>query len=161
MNRSRFELVANVCSVVNTYAKIYFVHVFYWKRINIVWKYFQCELFNCLISLRIFIYPNYVTKNNSDNVPVSGLSRILGDQISLFLPSATKLRRLCFYTCLSFCSQAGEGSASVHAGIPHPPGSTPPGRRLPLRTVRILLECILMSGLLLSTVLSLLPSIDP
>ena len=24
-----------------------------------------------------------------------------------FLPSATKLRRLCFYTCLSFCSQGG------------------------------------------------------
>ena len=54
------------------------------------------------------------------------------------LPSATKLRRLCFYTCLSFCSQWG--SASVHAGIPpgprtpprdqaHPPEQTPPGSR--------------------------------
>ena len=107
-----------------------------------------------------------------------------------FLLSATKLRRLCFYTCLSFSPQGG--SASVHAGIPqphgtkqtppplgpgnpprdqttpwdqtppgtyppgtrhHPPEQTPPGtdtprttpplptRRLPLRTVRILLEC--------------------
>ena len=84
MSRSRFELVANVCSVVNNYAKIYFVHVFYWKRINIVWKHFQWESFNCLINLRIFRYPNYVTKNNCDNFPVSGLSRILDDQISLF-----------------------------------------------------------------------------
>ena len=42
------------------------------------------------------------------------------------LPSATKLRRLCFYTCLSFCSQWG--SASVHAGIPPGP-RTPPGTR--------------------------------
>ena len=93
--------------------------------------------------------------------------------------SATKLQRLCFYTCLSFCSQGG-GSASVHVGMPpwpcfprdqalcpwdqahpsrtrHPPGTrhtppgpgTPPGtrhppRRLLLRTVRILLECILV-----------------
>ena len=32
-----------------------------------------------------------------------------------YLPSATKLRRLCFYTCLST-----GGSASVHAGIPPP-----------------------------------------
>ena len=42
-----------------------------------------------------------------------------------FLPSATKLRRLCVYTCLSFCSQ--DGSASVHAGIHTPLGAdTPP-----------------------------------
>ena len=32
----------------------------------------------------------------------------------LFLPSTTKLRRLYFYTCLSFCSQ-GEGMVSQHA----------------------------------------------
>ena len=50
-----------------------------------------------------------------------------------FLPSATKLRRLCFYTCLSFCSQGG-----VPGQVPHPrdqvhplgPG-TPPGRYTP------------------------------
>ena len=42
------------------------------------------------------------------------------------LPSATKLRRLCFYTRLSFCSQ-GRGSASVHAGIPTPREAPPPG----------------------------------
>ena len=68
--------------------------------------------------------------------------------LSLLLPSATKLRRLCFYTCLSFCS--GGGSASVHAGIPlpwtrhplgadapwtrHPPEQTPPGSRHPARS---------------------------
>ena len=47
----------------------------------------------------------------------------------LLLPSATKLRRLCFYTCLSFCSQ--RGSASVPAEIPHPPRSTPPPEEHP------------------------------
>ena len=45
----------------------------------------------------------------------------------LFLPSATKL---CFYTCVS-----------VHGGG-GVPGRVPPRRRLLLRTVRILLECI-------------------
>ena len=39
------------------------------------------------------------------------------------LPSTTKLRRLCFYTCLSFCPRGG--SASVHAGIPGPQEQTP------------------------------------
>ena len=45
-----------------------------------------------------------------------------------FLPSATKLRRLCFYTCLSVILFTG-GSASVHAGIP-PRTRQPPGRLL-------------------------------
>ena len=40
------------------------------------------------------------------------------------LPFATKLRRLCVYTGLSFCSQV-EGSTSVRDGIP-PPGQAPP-----------------------------------
>ena len=59
------------------------------------------------------------------------------------------LRRLCFYTCLSFCSR-GRVSASVYAGI-----HTPQSRHLPppqcmlvdtgnKRAVRILLECILV-----------------
>ena len=63
--------------------------------------------------------------------------------IGIYLLSATKWRRLCFYTGLSVHG----GSASVHAGIPPPPREqTPPsGRRLLLRTVRILLECILVS----------------
>ena len=40
--------------------------------------------------------------------------------VETFLPSATKLRRLCFYRHLSV--HGGEGvSASVHGGIPHPP----------------------------------------
>ena len=43
---------------------------------------------------------------------------------SSLLPSATKLRRLCFYRLLSV--HRGGGSASVHAGIPHPPEQTPP-----------------------------------
>ena len=80
----------------------------------------------------------------------------------LLLLSATKLRRLCFYTCLSVILFTG-GSASVHGGMPlpppwdqappgtrHPPGpgtpwgEDPPSRQLLLWTVRILLECILV-----------------
>ena len=82
------------------------------------------------------------------------------------LPAATKLwPRLCFYSCLWFCSRGG-GSASVHAGIPPPleAGTTSPweaytpsqGRRqtppphprhtVNKRPVRILLECILISN---------------
>ena len=41
------------------------------------------------------------------------------------------LRRLCFYTCLLFCSHGG--SASVHAGIP-PRGQAPLGPPHPPRT---------------------------
>ena len=51
---------------------------------------------------------------------------------NLFLPAAAKLwPRLCFYSCMWFCSQGG--SASVHAGIPPPPpgGGTPPGKEAP------------------------------
>ena len=82
------------------------------------------------------------------------------------------LQRLCFYMCLSVILFTG-GSASVHAGIPHPPGTRhppwsrhpspradtprdpPPGSRHPQeqsmlgdtvneRVVRILLECNLV-----------------
>ena len=42
----------------------------------------------------------------------------------LFLPSATKLRRLCFYTCLSLCSKGW--SASVHVEMPSPADHVPP-----------------------------------
>ena len=61
-------------------------------------------------------------------------------QFLWLLPAATKLwPRQYFYTCLSFCSQGG-GSASVHAGIPHPPeqthpsGADPPGADPPKQT---------------------------
>ena len=74
-----------------------------------------------------------------------------------------RLRRLCFYTYLSFCSRGG--SASVHAGIPYPPGPGPPqappgpgtpqtrhppaqcmlGDTVNKRAVRILLECNLVN----------------
>ena len=71
-----------------------------------------------------------------------------------FLPSATKLRRLCFYTCLSSCSQWGGGclpqcwdttsvilftvggGVCLSAGIPpprkhtHPPEASP-GKHTP------------------------------
>ena len=82
-----------------------------------------------------------------------------------FLPSAMKLRRLCFYTCLSFCSRGGVPAQvppgtryTPRAGTPpgrsvgtplwdqvHPSGpGTPPQRWLLLQTVCILLECILI-----------------
>ena len=38
--------------------------------------------------------------------------------------------------------------ADTTPGSRHPPEQTPPGRRLPLRTVRILLECILVRKLM-------------
>ena len=88
---------------------------------------------------------------------------------SAFLPSANVVCEGYVFTpvCQSFCSQGG--SASVHAGSRHPPGPDPPGtdtppgsrhlpgtrpslgagtlpgRRLLLRTVHILLECILLN----------------
>ena len=85
-----------------------------------------------------------------------------------YLPSATKLRKLCFYTCLSVILFTGGGlyqcmlgyhsprtrhpqtrppwgQAPPRAGTPWGPGTPPPTtRRLLLRTVRILLECILV-----------------
>ena len=49
----------------------------------------------------------------------------------MFLLSATKLRRLCFYTCRSVILFTG-GSASVHAGIQPPrPGTPRPGTPRP------------------------------
>ena len=60
-----------------------------------------------------------------------------------YLPSATKLRMLCFYTSLSVILFMGGGSASVHAGIPprdqahphwsrqQPPRPGTPGTRHP------------------------------
>ena len=33
--------------------------------------------------------------------------------------------------CHSFCSHGGRGSASVHAGMPHPPRADPPGADIP------------------------------
>ena len=118
------------------------------------------------------------------------------------LPSVTKLRRLCFYTCLSFCPRGGVclsacwdttplgggRHSSPRPGTPrsrypprsrlprtrHPPeagtpytrqpleaGTPPPPRRLLLRTVRILLECILVfEEFLQSTKTRNNPSID-
>ena len=83
--------------------------------------------------------------------------------VGFSLPSATKLRRFFFFLHLSVCPHRGKGSASVHAGIPSPQEQAPPGadtpppsrhppppsRQLLLRTVRILLECILVSGVFL------------
>ena len=78
-----------------------------------------------------------------------------------FLLSATKLRQrnISRSGCQEFCPQVG-GRGQVHAWIHHtpwagippgqtpprltPPGRHPPGRRLLQRTVRILMECILV-----------------
>ena len=90
----------------------------------------------------------------------------LNNEASL-LPSATRLRRLCFYTCLSV-HRGGAGGVPGQAhpsDQAHPPweapspgnhnplGSTPPRRRLTLRAVRILLECILVHTCCLGCVL--------
>ena len=63
---------------------------------------------------------------------------------NLLLPSATKLRRLCFYTCLSFCSQGGGCLPQcmpgyhppplrkhTHPWVAHPPGKHTPGKHTP------------------------------
>ena len=42
------------------------------------------------------------------------------------LPSATKLRRLCFYTCLSFCSQGGVCLSACWDTTPPPRGRQAP-----------------------------------
>ena len=90
---------------------------------------------------------------------------------SQFLPAATKLwPRLCFYTCVWFCSQGGvsgqgepprqgdppagrtpPGKETPRQGEPPRAKRTPPGRENPPprhtvneRPVRILLECILV-----------------
>ena len=70
----------------------------------------------------------------SCKLPVSSWEQafLLGLNIMIFvpkvfeyLPSATKLQRLCFYTCLSFCSRGGTWAGT--------PGTmyTPPGRYTP------------------------------
>ena len=53
--------------------------------------------------------------------------------VVIYLPSATKLRRLCFYRRLSVHGGGGGGgvSASVHARIPHPQKQTPPPKQTP------------------------------
>ena len=61
----------------------------------------------------------------SMSAPATVLSSV-SEHITQSLPSATKLRRLCFLY-LSVCPQGGV-SASVHAGIPPPP----PGAGTPL-----------------------------
>ena len=52
-----------------------------------------------------------------------------------FLPSATKLRRLCFYTCLSFCPRGGVCLSACWDTTPlgaDPPHRHPPGANTPL-----------------------------
>ena len=78
--------------------------------------------------------------------------------LSCFITVRNEVAKVMFLH-LSVCPRGGGGSASVHAGIPHspprsrhPPGGRhpagsrhpPSSRRLRLRTVRIVLECILV-----------------
>ena len=51
---------------------------------------------------------------------------------SCLLPSATKLRRLCFYTCLSFCSWGVYLSACWYTTPSRSRHPNPPGSRHPL-----------------------------
>ena len=82
----------------------------------------------------------------------------LNNEASL-LPSATRLRRLCFYTYLSvhgggvrreYLGRHTPRTRHTPTGKHPPPGITilgkhsPPRRRLTLRTARVLLECILV-----------------
>ena len=65
--------------------------------------------------------------------PPSANTFISQRYVSVFahlLPSATMLRRLCFYTCLSFCPEGGGVYLSV-CWDTTPPQSRPPGSRPP------------------------------
>ena len=71
----------------------------------------------------------------------------------VFLPSATKLRRLCLYTCLSVhrgglpqCMLGYHPWSRIPPRSRHPPRTRQPPKQLVLRTVHILLECILVTG---------------
>ena len=48
------------------------------------------------------------------------------NHLSAFLPSATKLRRLCFYTCLSVILLTGGGLPQYMLGYHPPPGTRHP-----------------------------------
>ena len=63
----------------------------------------------------------------------------------LFITVRNEVAKVMFLH-LSVSHSVPGGSASVLAGIPHtpPPEQAPPSGRLLLRTVRILLECILV-----------------
>ena len=54
------------------------------------------------------------------------------DCCCVLLPSATKLLRLCFYTCLSFCSRGGRLPQCM-LGY-HPPDQAPPWEQTPPRS---------------------------
>ena len=114
-----------------------------------------------------FIHNLFISINLSTvtdpGIPIGGANPRMG--ANLILPSATKLARLWFYKCLSVHRVGwGWGSAPggclVLWGVPGPGGcpvlgvpgipacteAGTPERRLLLRTVRILLECILVNG---------------
>ena len=89
------------------------------------------------------------------------LNPTLFDGLNSLLPSAMKLQRLCFYRRVSVhggggipaCLAAGLWGCLLPEGVPAPRGAcsrgmcgrdSPASRQLLMRTVRILLECILV-----------------
>ena len=124
----------------------------------------RCSVFNIPYVVLFSARGRYVTFG------ISGVSRsYINGSVNLFvfvlLPSAMKFRRFCFYTCLSVhrewgciptCTEAdtprstppGAPPRSTLSGADTPRADTPQGqtppqeRRLLLRTVCILLECI-------------------
>ena len=77
---------------------------------------------------------------------------LLDKQVMRLFTGRNEVVAKVMFLLVSVILSTGGGSASVHAGIPHPPRADPPGSRHPRRRtvnerpVRILLECILVEG---------------
>ena len=75
--------------------------------------------------LHFWSHTVYELSNQSrSNMKFTDFKNFLIILVDIFTARKRSLRRLCFYTCLSFCPQGG--SASVHAGRPPPWEQTPP-----------------------------------
>ena len=82
----------------------------------------------CPMSHNVHIRFGYSSQTRWENQSMRGsfteYYRVMVNLISIFTVRKRSLRRLCFYTCLSFCSQGGSLPQCI-LGY-HPPEQTPP-----------------------------------
>ena len=67
----------------------------------------------------------------ADQAKVESMFKFIGIMNEFFITPATKLGQGYVFTGVSDSVHRGGGSASVHAGIPPPPGADPPRSRHP------------------------------